>query len=246
MHIKRRYATECVTHKHYTEGMKNEILTEKFKSFKSIRDLLTVFPAEKKCEKYLEQVRLGNKVVSPYDETAKVYKCSRNRYRCSKTKKNFNVRTRTMFENTKIELRTWFVAIYIVNSHKKGISSLQLAKDLNVTQQTAWYVLHRIRKCFATENNDISKYYNHSVVKHCAKEFVNGSAYTNNIERFWGILKRGIIGIYHFTSKKHLQNYLDEFVFHFNTREFSETDRFERLLTNMTVRTRYRDLVTAI
>ena len=62
---------------------------------------------------------------------------------------NFNVRTGTIFENTKIELRTWFLAIYIIITHKK----MQLAKDLNVTQTTAWFILHRIRSCFKIENN---------------------------------------------------------------------------------------------
>ncbi len=58
-----------------------------------------------------------------------------------------------MFENTKIELRTWVLAIYIITTHKKGISSMQLAKDLNVTQTTAWFILYRIRNCFKIENN---------------------------------------------------------------------------------------------
>ena len=270
--------------------MKNDKFAQKLNSFKSVRDLLKVFSTEKKCENFLKKVRWGDKVVSPYDNTAKVYVCSRNRYRCAKTGKDFNVRTGTMFENTKIELRTWFLAIYIITTHKKGISSLQLANDLHVTQTTAWFILHRIRKCFEMENNcildndveidetyvggknknrhkskkvknsqgrsmkdkvavlgmverngkliarivedvqadtltkeilksvkksaniytdewlgykDIHKFYNHEIVNHGAREFVNGNAYTNNMECFWGILKRGIIGIYHFTSKKH-------------------------------------------
>ena len=328
----RHYATECVTLNPYTEGMKNIGLTEKFNSFKSVRELLKVFSTEKKCENFLKKVRWGNEVVSPYDNTAKVYKCSRNRFRCAKTGKDFNVKTGTMFENTKIELRTWFLAIYIITTHKKGISSMQLAKDLNVTQTTAWFILHRIRNCFKIENNivldndveidetyvggknknrhknkkvknsqgrsmkdkvavlgmverngkliarivddvqagtltkeilksvkksaniytdewlgykDIHKYYNHEIVNHGAREFVSGNAYTNNMECFWGILKRGIIGIYHFTSKKHLQKYLDEFVFRFNTRYNSAEETFEHLLTNMTVRTRYKDLIVA-
>lgn len=332
MHIMRRYATECVALDRYTEDMKNDNLGQKLNSFKSVRELLKVFSTEKKCENFLKKVRWGEKVVSPYDETAKVYVCSRNRYRCAKTKKDFNVKTGTMFENTKIELRTWFLAIYIITSHKKGISSLQLATDLQVTQTTAWFILHRIRECFAIDNNsilsndveidetyvggknknrhakkkvknsqgrstkdkvavlgmlernrklvvrivedvqantlteeirnnviptaniytdewlgynEIHKYYNHSIVKHSEKEFVNGDAYTNNIECFWGILKRGIIGIYHFTSKKHLQKYLDEFVFRYNTRHCTTSEKFTALLSNMTVRTRYRDLVAA-
>ena len=91
--------------------------------------------------------------------------------------------------------------------------------------------------------NDLPKYYNHSIVKHGAREFVNENAYTNTLECVWGILKRGILGIYRFTSKKHLQIYLDEFVFRYNTRYMSEQNRFENLLSNMTVRTRYKELI---
>ena len=50
------------------------------------------------------------------------------------------------------------------------------------------------------------------------------------------------IGIYHFASKKHLQNYLDEFVFRYNTRCMNEQNKFEALLSNMTVRTKYKEL----
>ena len=278
----------------------------------------------------MKEVRWGKEVVSPYDENSKVYKCSKGYY-CKNTNKMFNVKTKTLFENTKVPLQKWFVGIWLITSHKKGISSLQLSKDLNVTQTTAWFILHRIRKCFNVDNNlldneveidetyiggknknrhehkkvknaqgrsmkdkvavlgmverngklivkivpdvqaptltkeilnnvketanvytdewlgynEIHKYYNHSIVNHSAKEFVNGNSYTNNIECFWGILKRGILGIYHFTSKKHLQKYLDEFVFRYNTRYDSVEERFTTLLKNMTVRTRYKDLVVA-
>ena len=51
-----------------------------------------------------------------------------------------------MFEGTHIGLRKWFIAIYIFSSHKKGVSSHQLAKDLGVTQKSAWFMLGRIRK----------------------------------------------------------------------------------------------------
>lgn len=91
--------------------------------------------------------------------------------------------------------------------------------------------------------NRISQCYLHAVVRHKLSQYVDGEAFTNSIEGFWSLVKRGLLGIYHFTSKKHLQKYLDEFVFHFNTRYLSESERFERLLTNMTVRTRYRDLI---
>ena len=53
-----------------------------------------------------------------------------------------------MFENTKIDLQSWFVAIFLITSRPKGIAAHQLVKDLKVTHKTAWYMLHRIRKCF--------------------------------------------------------------------------------------------------
>ena len=46
------------------------------------------------------------------------------------------------------------MAIWLVTSHKKGISSVQLSKDIGVTQKTAWFMLERIRKCFSSENNN--------------------------------------------------------------------------------------------
>ena len=68
-------------------------------------------------------------------------------FRCrSKTcKKDFTVTVGTIFENSKVPLSTWIAATWILSAHKKGISSLQLARDLGVTQKTAWFVLHRLR-----------------------------------------------------------------------------------------------------
>jgi hypothetical protein len=59
-----------------------------------------------------------------------------------------------MFDDTKVELQKWFLAIYIITSHKKGISSLHLSKDIDVTQKTAWFMLQRIRNCFGISGND--------------------------------------------------------------------------------------------
>lgn len=127
------------------------------KDFKSVIELVKAFPDEQTCINHLEQLRWNGNVVSPFDATSKVYKCAGNKYKCKNTGKYFNVRTSTLFDNTKIELQTWFVAIYLLTGHKKGISSLQLAKDLNVTQKTAWFMAQRIRNCFGitdAENED--------------------------------------------------------------------------------------------
>lgn len=122
--------------------------------FKSNIDLLKAFPDEQTCTNHLEQLRWNGDVVSPFDETSTVYKCKDNKYRCKNTGKYFNVKTNTIFDNTKLLLQKWFLAIYIVTSHKKSISSLQLSRDIDITQKSAWFMLQRIRNCFGINEND--------------------------------------------------------------------------------------------
>lgn len=297
-------------------------------NFKSIIDLLKAFQDEQTCINHLEELRWNGNIVSPFDSASTVYKCKDNKYRCRNTGKYFNVRTNTLFDNTKVELRKWFLAIYIVTSHKKGISSIQLSKDIDITQKTAWFMLQRIRNCFGFKglldnkvkcdetfvggkNKNIhsdkkvedsqgrsvkdksavfgmverggnliakqvqntssetltreavkaikesakvyidewlgckgtSKIYDHSFVKHNENEYVNGRIYTNTIEGFWSLLKRGIMGIYHSTSKKHLQKYVDEFVFKYNSSNELTSNIFNMMLANTTFRLTYKELI---
>lgn len=120
--------------------------------FKSIFDLLKAFPTEQACIDHLENLSWGGNPVSPFDAASKVYKCAGNKYKCKNTGKYFNVRTGTIFDNTKIPLQKWFLALYVFSSHKKGISSHQLAKDISVTQKSAWFLLHRLRYAFDHPN----------------------------------------------------------------------------------------------
>lgn len=304
-------------------------------NIKSIFELTQIFSTEQDCIEYYEDLRWNGIVVSPFDPTSTVYKCSKNRYRCRNTGKYFNVKTGTMFENTKIGLRKWFIAIWLVTSHKKGISSMQLARDINITQKTAWFMLQRIRACFGIENNNelegivecdetfiggknknrhkdkkvpqsqgrsfkdkvpvmgmlqrggkmnayvvddtkrksiqpliykyvnsektilisdewwaykgLDKYYIHNVIDHSKKEYVSlqdNNIHTNNIEGSWNILKRSVSGMYNHVSKKHLQKYVDEFVYRFNLRKVTDQEKFRYLLSNSNVRTTYQELTT--
>lgn len=116
--------------------------------FKSIFDFIQTVPDEASCIQYLEDIRWAGNVISPFDETSKVYKC-KNGYKCKNSGKYFNVKVGTIFEDTKIPLTKWFMALYIFASHKKGISSYQLASDISITQKSAWFMLHRLRFMFS-------------------------------------------------------------------------------------------------
>jgi transposase-like protein len=114
--------------------------------------LLKIFPTEQACIDYFEEHRWKGKPVSPFDSASLVYKCANNRYRCKNTGKYFSVRTKTVFENSKIPLQKSFIAFYLFSSHKKGISSHQLARDINLTQKSAWFLLNRLRRAFEHPN----------------------------------------------------------------------------------------------
>ena len=72
--------------------------------------------------------------------------------------------------------------------------------------------------------------YNHKTVKHALQLYVAGDVHTNTIENFWSVLKRGLYGIYHQVSDKHLERYLDEFLARFNSRKVDEFERFKNFL----------------
>ena len=111
--------------------------------FTNLHDLREHFNSEEVCRKHLEKYRWNDKPVCPFCGCEKVYKLKDNKtYKCANNEcyKKFTVTVGTIFENTKIPLSKWFIAIYILQSHTKGISSVQLAKDIGVTQKTAWFI----------------------------------------------------------------------------------------------------------
>ncbi|WP_163407132.1 IS1595 family transposase [Flavobacterium ajazii] len=303
------------------------------KEIKSVLDLIKAFPDEQTCINHLEELRWDGEVISPFDAESKVYKCKGNKYQCKNTGKYFNVKTNTIFDNTKIELQKWFLAIWLATSYKKGISSIQLSKELDITQKSAWFLLQRIRNCFGIDDDEqldgiveadetfvggknknrhkdkkvaqsqgrsfkdktpvlgllqrdgtvrafvipdtksktiqpiilkhvqkdsvfisdewhgyrgLHNHFDHHVVDHGKKQYVdfnNPEIHSNSIEGFWGILKRGYNGIYNWWSRKHMQKYVDEFVFRFNQRKQTQFTRFTNLLLNMENRITYKELI---
>lgn len=126
--------------------------------FNSLLQLVDYFKDENICKQYLAKQRWGDSVTCPHCKHTKVYATNRG-YKCASNTcyKKFSVTTGTIYENTKIPLRTWFAAMYLLTAHKKGISSHQLSRDLNITQRTAWFVLHRIREMLKVKSPETLK-----------------------------------------------------------------------------------------
>jgi transposase-like protein len=292
----------------------------------NLLQLLKRFPTEESCREFLIQSRWNGKPVCIYcGHSEKIYKIQGGKLlKCSACRKPFSVKVGTVFEDSALPLQKWFHAIFVVSAHKKGISSCQLARDISVTQKTAWHMLHRIRLIMTTDSfakplNGIveidetfvggkprmfgkrgfphdkgiafgaiqrdgkariqtipdtkgntlksairenvspdaivmtdnykgyagldKEYKEHDVISHSTHQYVNGIIHTNTIEGFWSLLKRGIVGIYHHTSKKHLHRYCEEFEYRYNSRKLVDSERFGLLLGACDGRLTYRDLI---
>ena len=114
--------------------------------------MMEAFPDEQVCINHLRAVRWKNGAYRPHCGGTEVYHFSDNRtHKCSDCRQRFSIKVGTVFEGTKLPLRKWFIAIRLITGHKKGIASAQLAKDLKITQKSAWFVLHRLRYAARTE-----------------------------------------------------------------------------------------------
>lgn len=111
-----------------------------------------IFQDEEKAREYLESVRW------PYGpacvhcgEAEKIKKLAGKAhrpgvYQCASCRKQFTVTVGTLFERSKIPLHKWLLVTYLITSSKKGISSHQVSRMLDVTYKTAWFMTHRIRE----------------------------------------------------------------------------------------------------
>ena len=117
-----------------------------FKQFNSLLQVADYFTTNDICKQTIAEARwTDGEAVCPYCGKKHCKVGKDGRYLCKDCNKKFNVTVGTIFENTKLPLRKWFLAMYLVSSHKKGVSSCQLARDIKVCQKTAWFILHKVR-----------------------------------------------------------------------------------------------------
>lgn len=108
------------------------------------------FPTHNSCITHLENVRWKGTPICPYCKSKRVTTVPKeHRYHCNNCNTSFSVTVGTIFHKTKLDLQKWFMAISLVLNAKKGISARQLARDLEVNKDTAWYMGMRIRRAMA-------------------------------------------------------------------------------------------------
>lgn len=122
-------------------------------NFDSLFALTEAFPDEQACVDHLRSIRWRDGERCPHCGDARIYHFSdRKTFKCGACKARFSIKVGTIFEDTKIPLRKWFMAIWLITNHPKGIASTTLAKDLAVTQKSAWFMLHRLRHAARTNS----------------------------------------------------------------------------------------------
>lgn len=125
-----------------------------FSQFKSLLSMTNYFNKDAICRQAIVESRWKDgKVVCPHCESHGISVRRDGRFRCNKCKHNFSCLVGTIFENTKLPLQKWFIAMYLVSAHKKGVSSHQISRDCEVTQKTAWFMLQKIRTLFAQDDS---------------------------------------------------------------------------------------------
>lgn len=302
--------------------------------YSSIIEVVEAFSDEKQNLIYWEKQRWPEGIYCPNCLNEEIYRFKDQvRFKCKTCKKHFNAKTGTMLEGTKLPLKKWFIAIWLKTVGSKGISSYELARQIKVTQTTAWLMLTNIRANMVDSNkqeqkpfegiveideawiggkldnvhkkrkkefvswkdnktlvlgilnrdgnmrceivkdrdwsslgphifdsvvkgsriitdelpsyNDLTYWYEHSSVNHAGRVYADGDTSTNGVENFWSLLKRGLTGVYHFASKKHINKYIQEHVFRFNNRKLTPKQKVELLILHSQTRIKVKDLKRA-
>ena len=120
----------------------------------SLVGLFEKFPDDETAERWFVQQRWPDGVICPFCDSKRITDNSAREsmpYRCKDCKKRFSVKTDSVMHSSKIGYQKWAIAIYLVTTSLKGVSSMKLHRDLGITQKAAWHMLHRIREAYSDE-----------------------------------------------------------------------------------------------
>ena len=120
----------------------------------SLVELMDLFPTDDAAREWFEQVRWPTGPFCPHCGSFNVqsgirHKTMTHRCRDCKNKKMFSLKTGSVMEGSKLGYRVWAIAIYLLTTNLKGVSSMKLHRDIGVTQKTAWHLAHRLRESWA-------------------------------------------------------------------------------------------------
>ena len=121
----------------------------------TIQELFQMFPDDKTAETWFENSRWADGVKCAHCESDNIANVNHPQmpYRCRDCRKHFSAKTKSLMHGSKLGYQMWAIAIYMVATNLKGVSSMKLHRELGITQKSAWHMLHRIRETFA-DNGD--------------------------------------------------------------------------------------------
>lgn len=112
-----------------------------------ITHIYRMFPTNRDCHTYLEQVRWQGKPICPYCQSDRTTPLNNGlRHHCNLCNTTFSVTVNTIFHHTHIPLQKWFLGIFLILNSKRGIAARQLARELEINKNSAWYLVMRIHR----------------------------------------------------------------------------------------------------
>ena len=123
----------------------------------SLIDLFKKFPNDKKAEEWFIKTRWPDGMACPHCGSVRVNEKATHKtmpFRCRDCLKRFSVKTGTVMQNSNLGYQVWVIAIYMLTTNLKGVSSMKLHRDLDITQKSAWHLAHRIRESWHTKDFD--------------------------------------------------------------------------------------------